>query len=426
MVEAATNGESNTDGAAGDDPAANRLPTSERPLSATSRLQIVESTDARVVVVIPGGGTRARSIGWFALLWNGFLTVFTAAWVGVAVAGRGPGAALSLIPLAVCGLFWAMGLGMAYAWMWMRFTQTVVVLEPQQAVVARSLLGRRWTTETILDAHSHAVLGESYSENDRPVHHVAIKGGNRTEKFGTGLAAEDKEWLVGEINSFLGVAANHHSDDADEGRPSLYGAGVETTPVDPLSPWQLPHDTPIIVDDASPSGLRFSLPLLAPGGLKPRLVSIALAMLVVWILVSTGVLFRVGLERWDPIGIVVACLFGWFGLVPLVAALVLSRGRVTVEMPSDQMTIRWGLGPFRIRRSFPIASITEVGISEYLVPKRGRRRKVDWTCCMVQAEGTPYPLTTTHATDVARQVAGLVQYQLDRHGPPVRSHPRAL
>ena len=50
----------------------------EPPLK--SSVQVVSADDARLVIHIPPGGQNSKFLGFFALLWNGFMCVFTPPW----------------------------------------------------------------------------------------------------------------------------------------------------------------------------------------------------------------------------------------------------------------------------------------------------------------------------------------------------------
>src|SRR5262245_25036648 len=56
-----------------------------RPLAelpAKSRITIVDSSPDRMVLYIPAGGKHATALGCFAVIWNGFMVVFTSAMIG--------------------------------------------------------------------------------------------------------------------------------------------------------------------------------------------------------------------------------------------------------------------------------------------------------------------------------------------------------
>src|SRR5262245_21544350 len=66
------------DGASAEAPAAAGEITRQLPaLPEKSQIKIVEATDSRLVLYIPGGGKQAAGIGCFALIWNLFMCIFT-------------------------------------------------------------------------------------------------------------------------------------------------------------------------------------------------------------------------------------------------------------------------------------------------------------------------------------------------------------
>ena len=106
-------------------------------LPKSSGVRVVEASDARKVISIPAGGKRTRFLGLFALMWNGFMIVFTPPWF---FAG-GDVPLLFIVPFL--GLFWAVGLGMLLLWIKMRFTRMYLLLEADRLVIQRILFGRK-------------------------------------------------------------------------------------------------------------------------------------------------------------------------------------------------------------------------------------------------------------------------------------------
>lgn len=159
----------------------------------------------QLVIYIPPGSSKAvRGIGCFAVLWLGFMCVFTGIMVasgGVAEAGM-PG---GLFLLAFLGLFWLIGLGMLYFWVRGRFGKTYVLVEPDRFVLKRELFGREKYKEHLLDEHSRASLAESYRQNEQPVYKVSISTAGGSAGFGTFLSPAEKGWLVARINRHLGT-----------------------------------------------------------------------------------------------------------------------------------------------------------------------------------------------------------------------------
>jgi hypothetical protein len=180
-----------------------RLP----PIPKDSKIKVIESHADRLVLYIPGGGMHARGIGCFAVLWNGFMCLFTVP----ALAGLLRDEAGNAPPFwgiaAFLGVFWAVGLGMACFWLKMTYGRTFVLLERQRLVVQYVLFSRKRVQETLLLPDSRAELVESYQQNDTPVYRIEIRGKDKTGKFGTALSPAEKDWIVDRINEFLNVVS---------------------------------------------------------------------------------------------------------------------------------------------------------------------------------------------------------------------------
>ncbi|MGE3316905.1 MAG: hypothetical protein AB7O26_17450, partial [Planctomycetaceae bacterium] len=119
----------------------------DRPIPPGSRIQIVESTGERRVFFLPAGG-KTGGIGFFAVVWNGFMLVFTTA-MAAGFKQKGGDAPIVVLILFLA-LFWSVGLGFVYVWVRMRFTRTFLLLEREQFVVQRILFGKKKITETYI------------------------------------------------------------------------------------------------------------------------------------------------------------------------------------------------------------------------------------------------------------------------------------
>src|SRR5689334_6025699 len=87
------------------------------PQPKTGIIRIHQADADRLVLDIPPGKSTG-GIGCFAILWNGFMVVFTTI-VFVAPNHNDQKPALGLF--LFLGLFWLIGLGIIYAWVKMRF-----------------------------------------------------------------------------------------------------------------------------------------------------------------------------------------------------------------------------------------------------------------------------------------------------------------
>ena len=402
-----------------------------------SKLQVVEDSEERLVFYLPGGGKHARGLGFFALVWNGFMCVFTGIMGFAMIWGKGPrgrpGNLELLGMLAFDGLFWLIGLVLLGIWIKMKYERTFVLLDFQRVAIQRVLFGKKRIREFTLGPATQAVLAESYKQNNIPVYHVAIAGTNATAKFGTTLSDGEKTWLVNRINSFFGIAtcpkcgtALVPADGAPDATSSasricptcsavVDASGKLATSENPLRPESLQDDEMIRILDASPQHLRFRLP--ATTGLTRWVLSIFMMFAVCVPLVGMALVFQAGLGKADgPERFVFAVVVGLCLLAPLVpvgAGLLLISGKITVDLTPERLSCTWGVGEWGYTRSVPTASIDFVGTQ---VARSRRPRTTTPTelhlIGMVRAGTRFLPLTLLHAPDTARQVVALVRTRL--------------
>jgi hypothetical protein len=221
-------------------------------LPPSSRVQIVESGENRQVIFIPEGGTRSKSIGLFALMWNSIVGIVSTV---ILIFGGGKDMPLHFV-IPFLSLFWIIGLGLLYWWLKTRFTRTTLLLEPERIVIQRIFLGRKSITETSLKPDSHATFLVAYEENGVPVYTIAIEGIDRTAKFGTRLSREEKEWFVEIINSFLNVSPST-SELGDLDREDAHPV-TDIIP-EKLSPYDLSAESLIVVEESRANSVEILL-----------------------------------------------------------------------------------------------------------------------------------------------------------------------
>jgi len=425
-------------------------------LPETSRIQIIETEPSRMVIHVPSGGKKARGIGCFALIWNGFMAFFTVAML----IGAGPDELSLWVMLSFLSLFWAVGLGMLYWWIRMRFTRLYLMLEPDRLVIQRILFGRKSIRETNLGPESAASLVEAYRQNDDPVYTVAVKGENRTAKFGTSLSIEEKQWFVHRVNEFLGdrAGAAKPTDDLtlqcdacgadlnpnllaakevmvvcpscgqkiDAKQLALGAVYQDDAEIADLAPCDLPAEIPIVIEDNSPQRLILHYPAVPSGRAK----GFAAGFLVVFSLAFSGgslsalVTDLKGVNGpFDVLFIIIPVVFVLAGLIPLLIALFLVRGRVTIDLSPKVLRCRWHLGPLGYRKTVPTESITRIAVGAGFSGERqlaGQPQLASSTgsdrVCLVWVHGKAVPITTFHNATFARAMAGLMRFQLHRMG----------
>ena len=163
------------------------------------RIRCQAAADQLVIYIAPGSSRRVRGVGLFGACWTGFIAVFT----GMVVLAGGVEGARALVYVPFLGVFWAVGLGVLYFWYRARFGTIYLLIEPDRLVKRFVLAGRERLREYALTHASRASLAVSYTENDRPVHCVAIAAADKAVTFGTFLTDEEKRWLVERINRHL-------------------------------------------------------------------------------------------------------------------------------------------------------------------------------------------------------------------------------
>lgn len=372
-----------------------------------SRVLVVESDADRLVVAVPPGGKSARGIGCFAVLWNGFMTLFTGAMMAAWFGGQND---MPIFAFVIVAVFWAVGIGFAYAWIRARFMTTYLLLERDRLVVQRILFGRKWNGETTLGPESRAKLDTSYSENDVPVYHVEVSGTNRTEKFGLRLGDDEKQWFVRAINEFLhgpeGVVRPGELAGFGDSEQAKISEGAES-----LAPDGLPADSPIRIDESYSEGLRFHLPLFT-GGLRSGCTFGCGTIGVTWI----GVCAAISLAGNDLFSRVAPALFSVAGFVFLLASIAANRGRITTTIDDSDLMIRWHVGPLGVGKRYDLENVEAVGIGTTMESKSNGRTTSRKLGCLVRIGSESIPLTTNHGEEIGRQVAGIVRYEIERRG----------
>lgn len=378
-----------------------------KPIPPGSGIQVVEATDDRQVIFVPAGGKTA-GIGFFAIVWNGFMFLFTSL-MAVGFKQK-PGDPPIIFVFLFLGLFWSVGLGMLYFWIRLRFTRTFLLLDRGQLVVQRILFGRKKVTETVIGPESRATLVESYSENDKPVYAVALNGTNRIEKFGTALSQEEKEWFVDTINGFLGAAGI-----AAACEEILQKTGGEI--IDAMPPASLPGSSEITVDDASAERLAFHLPIVPEKDFKKVFGCVGMLMLV-----STSIPFVMVLFMGGNAGFLFNVMFITVPALILFVGFFAWRGELAVQVTRDRLLCYWHWGRIGFRKHLPTASITRIALVRTVTEKRNGRPvspppgpnspKV----CVVFAGRDSLPLTTFHRIETSREAGGIVRHQLESMG----------
>jgi|GEM_PF-1010412 len=466
--------------AAGDEPEksfsdsdAPRITRKLPPLPAKSRINVVEASDDRLVLFLPGGGKNATGLGCFALMWNLFMCVFTPPWfLGVFQgAGNNNGPPI-LVLIGFLSLFWAVGLGMAWFWLKMKYERTYILLERHRLVVQKVLFNRKRIDETTLMPDSRAELVEAYKQNDVPVYRIEVKGQDRPAKFGTALADEEKNWIVDRINELLDVVTVPVAAAPDAGPKAAGAVGVvrETCrqcgapltgdvvngaltcshcgavtrvevvlpaktlaepPSERLEPADLPQQSGIRVDENSAEALEFSFAATSESPLRWIVPLIALPFSLAW---YSGIFAFIG-GAWQIPFLPMKILFMVFsipfliaGLLPLAMGLIAFRGRTSVRLTSEILACRWQAGWLKYSRTLSTPDIESVGVESLAKGAQNPRvrgssatnQSSSQNCCVARAGSKTLYLTMFQEEPLARRVASLIRTRLEQMGHALR------
>jgi hypothetical protein len=164
----------------------------------------VEKFEGGLTIRVPPAGLWKGTSGmfFFALIWNGFMTLFTSAVVcgGLQAEDMPDETALWVLPLVLL-LFWAVGIGLLLGSLNMgRRRAMFAIAAGKLLVMQQGIFGakqREWAVEEIDDI---ATGPSGMKVNDRDVPQLQIKSSGG-EKLGllTGRDAQELEWLACEL-----------------------------------------------------------------------------------------------------------------------------------------------------------------------------------------------------------------------------------
>lgn len=421
-----------------------------------SKLRVIESSDDRLILFIPGGGKQATGLGCFSLFWNAFMVLFTSLWIGAALNNGGngqPDAPWFAYPFI--GVFWLIGLGMGWIWLRMKFQRTILLLERERVVLQHILFGRRRLIETTIGPGSQAELVESYKQNDKPVYRIEITGPESPARFGTALSDPEKDWIVDRVNEFLGVPTFDNQAPGTSAGPLVFPEECDECDA-PLSGhaingvltcekcgakhegWPDPTDQVAVLDATSPddelahqtlrvvesTDERLMIELRrqpnSPQGFVASLVGIPMAFVAVCGAAYGIIGNRVAQGGAGPFGLAALIPVLAFGTLILVLILYAFYGRTEIDLTRERLICRWRAGIFRYSRTFPTQEITSVRVEDLSQSRQPRRRRIRGgptpsgvcTCVVRASGGKMIPLTILQTNACSREVERLIRGKL--------------
>ena len=408
-----------------------------RPLPPGSGLQVVQSGSGRLVLFIPPGGIGGKSLWGFAIFFTAVLTFITGVFVMILVSGPAQKQESPAVMLPVLGIFWLIALGVWWGAVRMRYSRTLLSVDAERVVLQTTVFGKSRQDELLVGSDTECSLSEAYSVNDVPVYRIQVSSPDKNLGFGTNLSPDDKDWLVDQIESIIRSSSTAGLEGGDdESGPDtamlLEGAGRER-PVHyatqevrpsavPLSPGELPGDSPIQVEDDRPDLLQFTFPALQNATARRAIPAVILAFMGVW-------LFSVGSFAWmmwnqgGPFAglfLFVPLLMLAFGTLPLFAALSALWGRTTVRLTPEVLECLWAIGPLRYRRSMAVEQIETILLGGLKAQRRvptGRaarrlEQRRDAGGCAVTGGGKLLLVAPFSEPGMSRQLAGLLLWRL--------------
>jgi hypothetical protein len=178
------------------------------PQPENSPITIERFLDGLTITVPPAGlwkGTHGLFL--FAILWNGFMGVFTPLLLVGIFTGKGVEKGAVLIAPAVLSIFWLVGIGILLGALNMgKRRAAIAVTGGALMVIQTGLFGtkqRQWVAMEI----RRICAGHSGMEvNDRPILELQIYG-QGAAKFGllAGRTDEELNWIASELRVALGV-----------------------------------------------------------------------------------------------------------------------------------------------------------------------------------------------------------------------------
>ncbi|MDP0489609.1 MAG: hypothetical protein Q7Q71_00995 [Verrucomicrobiota bacterium JB023] len=141
---------------------------------------------------------------FFGLLWVGFILLFTVLLFFGDLKSSDTGEPLHKgFALVFFIPFWAVGLGVLYFGLSAAYSNHLLLIERDTVVLVRSLFSFKRTRSLPFSDIKSVDNTVFYTQNNKPVYGVEVKGNKAKIRFGATLSKEEKGWLVAELNHAL-------------------------------------------------------------------------------------------------------------------------------------------------------------------------------------------------------------------------------
>ena len=377
---------------------------SDVALPRSSRIEVVESSDERLVVFIRGSRLDGLARAVFALF-------------QVLVGAIGCGALLYLGVLIGAGMtgWFIFGIVLVQGiaggarfveWLRRSFAELCLFVEPGRFVTQRVLFGRKQIRETLLGPQS-SVEVVNYGTTKSRIH---VNGSDGPMEFGGELGLRDQEWLAGAINRFVAtdavpIPAVRRPDGMIEEIPPMLGRE------------QLQFVPRIVVEEASNDRLCYRRRVY--GGSR-ELYLFLVSELIVFAFIEVTLQQQNGGPGWF-FGIV-APLFEGVILLAITLTLI---GTLKIEVTAEAIRADWGFGPLHIRRRIRTERLTRIVVRYPAHVPRGfasrfsgsSRTPAFATCLAVDGKHT-FILNNPGDLSTARRIGGILRSELAGMGRP--------
>jgi hypothetical protein len=372
------------------------------PLPHRSDIEICQATPDRRIFRLRY--SRGGSLIFFAVCWLAIVALFTGGLLFGAKKPEGD----AVVAVLVTVLFWVIGFGLLFVGLRQRFLKVTILLERDRLVVERDLFGWKSADTASLLGVAAADLVVAYEENYKPVFAVRVNGVERKIQFGAGLQTPDKNWLVDEINGFLGgrLAAD---DAASDESPDLREASDEE-----LESVLTKAGVMIVRTDAG--GLQFTRRAfeLPPGGRMIIAIVCTIfaggwyAFIAYWLGSRIAGPFPVNL-----VFAVFSIPFLIGGLMPLGVAALALWGEARVEVGRTEVVSRLGSGRICVTRRLRTSEIDFVGAEGDEDNPRWRSRPQRTTAlCKIRAGAKSLTLWVASTPQTCFALAELIRRRL--------------
>ena len=177
-------------------------------LPAGTQIVIERFADGLTIQIPPAGLWRGTyGLFFFALIWNGFISVVTAAMLGSLLGGNAGKDNTAWIPLAFCSIFWLVGIILLLASLNMgRRRAAIAVTGGTLMIIQTGIFGSKQRDWEPGDVEAVRTGPSGMTVNDKPVLELQIYDGGAS-KFGilAGRRDEELRWLADTLREALGV-----------------------------------------------------------------------------------------------------------------------------------------------------------------------------------------------------------------------------